>query len=221
MGAHTILLDGRSVRTPKKSHLALPTLAAATAVAAEWLAQGAFIEPHTMPLTRLSNSAIDGVAGREADVMADLSKYASSDLLFYRVGNPPSLVTLQSEHWDPIIAWVERLIDARFLIAEGIMPVAQLPETLAKFNRQLGQTSAFEAACLHVITTLTGSALIALAVDRGYLNSAAAWDAANVDEDHQIAHWGNDEEAQHRRANRWRDMQAATQLLMMVRDPGP
>lgn len=215
--AHTILLDGRSVRTPNKSLLALPTAAAATAVAAEWSAQGPVIEPHSMPLTRLSNSAIDGVAGREAEVIADMAKYAGSDLVLYRAGSPPGLVAAQGKHWDPIVAWTEHRIGARFVMAEGVMPIAQPSSTLAKFDQQLGTLTAFEAACLHVITTITGSALIALGINRHFLDVDAAWDAANVDEDFQAELWGIDEEAQHRRDNRRRDLQAAARLLTLVR----
>ena len=67
-----LLLDGKPVRTPAKKQLVLPTRALADAVAAEWEAQKVRIDPVTMPLTRLANSAIDGVAGREADVRADI-----------------------------------------------------------------------------------------------------------------------------------------------------
>ncbi len=214
---HTVLLDGRAARTPKKAVLALPTAAAAAAVATEWHAQSAHIAPHTMPITRLANSAIDAGQGHEAAVSADLVKYAGSDLTLYRAAAPASLVDAQSRHWDPIVVWVEKLTGSRFVRAIGVMPVTQPPATLERVARQLAGLSAFEFACLHVITTLTGSALIALCCDRGYLTTGAAWDAANVDEDHQTAQWGTDEEAIHRRANRWSDMQAACRLLTLVR----
>ncbi len=64
-----------------------------------------------------------------------------------------------------------------------------------------------------VVTTLTGSALIALAVARGALTVDQAWDAANVDEDWNMSLWGRDELALKRRAVRFADMQAACAVL--------
>ena len=41
-----------------------------------------------MPLTRLLNSAIDGVAHTMAETRADILRYAGSDLLCYRAEEP-------------------------------------------------------------------------------------------------------------------------------------
>ncbi len=68
-------------------------------------------------------------------------------------------------------------------------------------------------AALSAATTLTGSALLALAVARGFLTPAEAWAAAHVDEDFQSELWGADEEAAARRAARWREMEAAAAAL--------
>ena len=61
-GGFTVQLDARPVRTPLKAPLILPTLALAEAVAAEWQAQAAKVDPEAMPFTRTANSAIDKVA---------------------------------------------------------------------------------------------------------------------------------------------------------------
>jgi len=63
------------------------------------------------------------------------------------------------------------------------------------------------------MTSLTGSALLALAVDFGELDADAAWAAGHVDEDWQIGQWGQDAEAVARRSARKRDMMAAVGLL--------
>ena len=67
------------------------------------------------------------------------------------------------------------------------------------------------------MTSLTGSALLALAVDFGALDAEAAWAAAHVDEDWQAEQWGQDAEAVARRAARKRDMLAAVSLLEALR----
>src|SRR5215470_12942014 len=90
--AFRVLLDGKPVRTPARRELALPARLLAEAVAAEWTVQADRVDPATMPLTRLVNSALDGVAGREAEVRADIARYAASDLLCYRADAPAELV---------------------------------------------------------------------------------------------------------------------------------
>lgn len=215
--AYRVLLDGRPLRTPAKAVLVLPTKGLAEAVAAEWAAQGDEIDPQTMPLTRLANSAIDGVRGREAEVRADIVKYSGSDLVCYRADSPSGLVERQAAAWDPVLAWSRGAMGAEFAVAEGIMPVAQSPAAQAAVARALESAGEFEVAALHVMTTLMGSALLALAHARGHLDATAAWSAAHVDEDWQIRQWGEDAEAKARRERRWSEMQAASRMLELVR----
>ena len=129
-GRFQLRLDGRPARTPAKNPLAVPGRRLAAAIEAEWRRQGERIDPATMPVTRLANSAIDGVAPRMAAVRADLLAYAGSDLLCYRAGEPEGLAARQRERWDPVLAWAERRLGARFVLAEGVMHVAQPPATL-------------------------------------------------------------------------------------------
>src|SRR5215470_5309392 len=91
-GGFRIVLDGRPVRTPARGFLIAPSRRLAQAVAAEWDAQGETIDPATMPLTRLANSIIDGVAASPAPVAADIEKYLGSDLLFYRAEGSQKLI---------------------------------------------------------------------------------------------------------------------------------
>ncbi|HJU31257.1 MAG TPA: ATP12 family protein [Hyphomicrobiaceae bacterium] len=214
--AYAVELDGRPVRTPAKAILAVPNRALATAVAAEWEAQGERIDPMSMPLTRLVNSAIDGVRGREEEVRRDVAKYAVSDLLCYRATEPQGLVQCQKEAWDPIVAWGEKTLAARFVVTQGIMPVTQSQAVEAAVLHTLHDSDAFVLAALHVMTTLTGSALLAIAHAKGRLDAEAAWAAAHVDEDWQISKWGEDAEASARRARRWEEMQAASRLLALL-----
>ena len=219
VAAYRILLDGKAMRTPAKALLAVPTRALAEAIAAEWEAQGRHINPATMPLTRLVNSAIDGVRGREAAVREDIVTYTASDLLCYRAAAPELLARRQAELWDPILAWSREELGAPFVVAEGIMPVAQPEAAKAALARGLAGYGAFALTALHVITTLTGSALLALAHARGRLSVEEAWAAAHVDEDWQIGRWGEDAEAAARRRRRWSEMQAASRLLTLLGAP--
>ncbi|WP_137934251.1 ATP12 family chaperone protein [Mesorhizobium comanense] len=207
-------LDGKPVRTPGKALLALPTGTAASLVAEEFAAQGETIDPVTMPVMRLVNTALDGVAVDPQAVLEDILRFASSDLLCYRADAPQGLVERQNQQWDPVLDWARTALGARFNLAEGIIHVEQPRETIAVLGAHLGQRAQpLRLAAIHVMTSLTGSALLALAVDFGELDGEAAWAAGHVDEDWQIEHWGQDAEAVARRSARKRDMMAAVALL--------
>ena len=211
-----ILLDGRPVKTPAKGELVLPRESLATAVAAEWAAQTVHIDPAAMPLTKLCNTAIDRVRGREGEIADEIAGYAGSDLVCYRAEHPPKLVAMQAAAWDPVLAWARQELHATFTLAHGLMPVTQPSESLAHVRAALDGFNCFALCALHNMTTLTGSALMALAHVRGFLDLEATWTAAHADEDFQIQAWGTDAEAEARRKHRWRDMQAAGDLLKMA-----
>ncbi len=214
--AFRVLLDGRPMRTPAKRELAVPTQPLAEAVAAEWEAQGERIDPDSMPLTRLVNSAVDGVTGREAEVRANIAEYAGSDLLCYRTDGPAELARRQSDAWDPVLTWARDTLGARFVIGRGVVPVAQPQTATTAVERALADLNAFHLAAHHVIATLTASALLALAHARGRMTADEAWRAAHIDEDWQISQWGEDAEAKARRERRWLDMQAASRMLALL-----
>jgi len=211
-GGIPILLDDRPVRTPAQRRLAVPTLPLALALAAEWEAQGEFIDPALMPLTRLANSILDGVADAQEAVAGEIGKYLASDLLFYRAGEPPGLVERQAALWDPVLDWVRAQTGARFVLAEGVMHVAQPAGALAA-TQALVPEDTWRLGAAHVVTTLTGSALLALALTHGRLTADQAWAAAHVDEDWNIAQWGEDELAGERRQAREAEMRAAALVL--------
>jgi len=210
---YALRLDGRGAKTPGKRPLVAPTRDAGEALAAEWAAQGERIDPGTMPLTRLLNSAIDGVAQAMEPVAAEVVKYAGSDLVCYRAGEPEALVAAQAAAWDPVLAVARERWGARFVLAEGVMFIDQPPEALeAVAARVARETSPFALAALNVMTTLTGSALIALAVADAALSAEDAWRAAHVDELHQERVWGADAAATARREGRRREFEAAAML---------
>lgn len=215
----SLLLDGKKVRTPGKAPFVLPNAALAEAIAEEWRGQGARIDPQSMPLTRLANSVIDGVTGNESAVLDDIVKYAGSDLLCYRAEGPGGLVALQTKHWDPVLAFAKQDLGAKMLLSEGVMHVEQPQASLDAIKKRLKTFDPWSLAALHVMTGLTGSTLLAVAVALGRLTPEEAWAAAHVDEDWQIGQWGEDEEAKQRRANRHRDFAAAARMLTLLERP--
>lgn len=217
-GGFAVRLDGRTVKTPGKNVLRLPTQAAAELVADEWRAQAQEIDPTTMPATRLANTAIDAISGQEEEVFADIVRFSGTDMLCYRADGPQELVARQSQRWDPVIDWAASVHGARFILAEGIIHQEQPEEAVSAYSAALRPfASPIDLACLHVVTTLTGSALLALAFADGQLGRDEVWSLAHLDEDWTDEHWGTDAEAQARREKRFEEMVAATALFAALR----
>ena len=165
-----------------------------------------------MPLTRFANSVVEAVVGRAETVADDMAKYLQSDLLCYRAAHPEALIRREAEHWDPVLFWAADALGAHFILSEGVVHARQ-PETAVAAARAALPSDPWSVAALHVVTTLTGSALLALALSQGAREPAEIWAAAHVDEDFNIEQWGLDEEVASRRAARAVDFEAATRIF--------
>jgi chaperone required for assembly of F1-ATPase len=218
-GGFSVTLDGKPIRTPSRRKVVAPTSGIAEAIAAEWNAQGETIDPLTMPLTRFANSVAE-VTDRVDAVADDVAKYLGSDLLFYRAGHPDALVAREAAFWDPVLAWAANALGAHFILSEGIVHVTQ-PEQAIKAARGVFPADPWSVAALHLVTTVTGSALLALALFRGALDSDEVWAAAHVDDDWNVEKWGVDEEVAARRAARFIDFRAAVTVLDELRASRP
>jgi chaperone required for assembly of F1-ATPase len=217
-GGFVIALDDKPIRTPSGRQVVVPAREIADAIVAEWTTQEEFIDPLSMPLTRFANSVADGVIDRVEAVTEDVAKYFETDLVFYRAGHPEALVAREAEHWDPLVFWAADALGAHFILTEGIVHVRQ-PDSAVAAARAALPRDPWSIAALHVITSLTGSALLALALLRGVLDQDQVWAAAHVDEDWNIEKWGIDEEVAMRRAARLVDFRAAA-IIVKAMNPG-
>ena len=212
---HPLLLDGKPVKTPARRALVAPSAALADALAQEWEAQATEIDPSRMPLTRLANVVIDGVAAAPQPVIDEIAKYLGSDLLYYRADEPHGLVTRQNELWNPVLDWARDELGARFVLVEGIMFAEQPAESIAAARGAI-PNDPWRLGAMASVTNITGSALIALALDAGAFDAGKLWAAAHVDEDWQASQWGHDEVAIERRAARFAEYEAAAKVLRLT-----
>jgi chaperone required for assembly of F1-ATPase len=212
---NAVTLDGKPVMTPKRRALKAPNAAIAHAMAGEWDAQSETIDPGAMPLTRLANAIIDGVADAPDAVRDEIVKYLGSDLVFYRADQPDGLIEQQAQHWNPLIAFARDTYGARFVLAQGIVHQAQPPEAVASAAVSI-PNEPWQLGAMAAITSITGSALIALALAAKAIEADAAWAAAHVDEDWNAAKWGEDPEVKARRAARRAEFDAAVLILRAV-----
>lgn len=216
-GGFTVHLDGRTLKTPAKASLVVPTRSVAEMIAGEWRAQGEKIAPETMPATRAANAAIDKVRGQFEEVAALVAAYGETDLLCYRATFPAELRARQDAAWDPLLNWSADQFGLRWVVVEGVMPQAQPPETLARLNTHVARFSPFELTAFHDLVALSGSLVIGLAVTEGNDVPETLWQVSRIDEDWQTEKWGADDAADSLAAQRRDGFLFAAELFAALR----
>jgi chaperone required for assembly of F1-ATPase len=214
--AKAILLDGKPIKTPMKNPLVLPTYKLAAAVAAEWQAQIKVIDPETMPLTKLANTALDRAIAERQTIVNEMIAYAGSDLVCYRADRPPDLVLLQHQHWQPILDWAETELNAKFKTANSITHIQQSESCLMAIRKHVETLSPWQLTGVYLLMTLTGSCLLAVMAQSPAADASAIWTAAHVDEDYQITQWGEDREAAARRKSRKLEFDGLLQYFRLI-----
>jgi chaperone required for assembly of F1-ATPase len=215
-----VALDGKPLKTPRGASLILPTRALAEAVAAEWDAQGDKIDPQSMPLAKLANTAIDGVAPRREDAIEELVKFAGHDLLCYRAERPAELVARQAKAWDPLLDWAAERYGARLVASSGIASIQQPEGAIGALHRALGAFDPFALAALGVAASICGSLVLALAIAQRRLSAPQAFSLSQIDETYQAETWGVDSEAE---ARVWRlenELKTAARFLELSANMG-
>ena len=217
-GGFGIRLDARTLRTPAKAELVVPTRALAEAIAAEWRAVEGEIRPEALPFTRAANVAVDRIAADPGPLVAHLASYGETDLLCYRAEAPVGLRARQAAAWDPALAWAARDLGAPLAVTEGVAHRAQDPASLAALHAAVGAHDAFALTALSELVTLSGSLVLGLAVARGALGAPEAWAASRLDETWQEEQWGVDDEAAEMARIRENDFLRAARLLELLAD---
>jgi chaperone required for assembly of F1-ATPase len=191
-----VTLDGHAVRTPSKAPLNIQYRKIADQIAEEWMAQQEEVDPATMPATRMVNSVIDKVSVNFEAIVEMLTEYAGSDLICYRSLSPQELIAEQEALWDPLLEWSATSMNAPMASANGVMFVAQDESSVDVYRQRLKGMNNYQLAGVHDLITISGSAVIAIALITNHLTPDQAWAAATVDEAWQEKQWGTDEEAQ-------------------------
>ena len=216
-GCFGVLLDGKPVKTPARNQLSLPTEKLANAIAAEWQAQGNEVIATTMPLLRLANSVIDGVAKSRESVVDAILRFGENDLLCYRAHQPPELAARQRAGWDPLLDWARQKFGAQMTVAAGLTHIDQPAEALAALRQALAGLDAFTLGGLHVIASITGSTVLALAVAEGEVSGQQAFALSRIDEAYQAEKWGEDAQAVKRATALAHELDKAVELIGSVR----
>jgi chaperone required for assembly of F1-ATPase len=98
----------------------------------------------------------------------------------------------------------------------GIVTAPQPPGSLRRLRAAIEALDDWRLVGLHAATTLTGSLILGLALERAALDAEAAFAAALLDELWTIEHWGEEPEQQRRHARLRRDLAAAERFLRLL-----
>jgi chaperone required for assembly of F1-ATPase len=195
---HPILLDGRGAKTPGGTTLAAPGRALAELIAGEWASQDTWLDPSTMPLTRLAATAIDRTPVARADIVGEIVRYAETDLICYRAEEPQALADREAAAWDPWLTWIEAELGVRLSTTRGIVHAPQPPASLERLRRVALELDPWRLTGIAHLTALSGSAVLAVGVAKGALTAVEAFELSRLNEKFQAARWGEDEEARAR-----------------------
>jgi chaperone required for assembly of F1-ATPase len=217
-GGYAVLLDGKAIRTPGGRPFAAPSAALAERIAEEWRGQGERVMPGTMPLTQLLNTALDrmGEGKIRNEAVAEIAGYAATDLVCFRAPHPPALAARQRAAWQPLIHWLAERYGAALAVTDSLTAPAQAADTLERIAAAVAAQSALRLAALQLATGALGSVVIALALAEGRLDAEAAFEAAHLDEIHQMEEWGEDAEAKKRLEGIRADIAAAAEFLRLA-----
>ncbi|WP_447750257.1 ATP12 family chaperone protein [Sphingopyxis fribergensis] len=215
-GGWGIALDGRAVRTPQRAPLAVASATLAEAIAAEWRDVGETIDPAAMPMTGLTNAAIDLATPDPAAFAAPVAAYAQSDLFCYRDARDATLQAEQAAAWNPLLAWAEARYDIEFILTQGVLPVDQPETTIVTLQDAVLAQDAWRTTALTPLVTIGGSLVAGLALLDNAFDADALWEAVSLDDLYQERRWGADSEAQKARAIHKRDWDNAARFLTLL-----
>lgn len=211
-----VLLDQRSVKTVGGAAQVVPTHALAEALAAEWAGQADLIEPGSLILRDLADFAIDCILPDQPAGIAALLRFAETDTLCYRAEPDEPLALRQLEVWEPLLQRAEARWDVHFERVAGVLHKPQPGATLDRLDAVLATLDPFRLSALHTLASLAASLVIGLAALEPGAQAAPLWDAANLEEDWQAEHWGQDGGALALRTRRLELFEAALRFGQMA-----
>ncbi len=208
-GGFVVELDRRAVKSPGRNRLILPSRVLAEKLATEWRQQSEFIVSSTMPFMHFVSMISDHILADPKGARAEILKYAGSDLLCYRVDEPRALAERQEQLWQPVLLRFKKEVRIELLTSNAIRYVEQNKADMKRMSNIVEQLEEYELGAVYLITVLTGSALLAIALYKNWLTREQAWKLAHLDEDFQAEQWGSDDEERQRRQLRYADYCAA------------
>ena len=195
-----IFLDNRSVRSPAKSVVAVPTRTVAEAMQAEWAAVKDTIQPENMPIYSMAVTVIDRVTPQRHALSDELASYLRDDVLRYRSINDIDLATRQTELWNPWLDWAALDFGLVLETTAGLMPLSANADMEKRLADHLSPLTDWQFGCLYRAAILSGSVILGLAFQTGQITAGDIFQTAFLEELYQNSIWGVDKEAKDRQS---------------------
>ncbi|KAH0632042.1 hypothetical protein JD844_020066 [Phrynosoma platyrhinos] len=173
-GGFEISLDHRKLKTPQAKVFTVPSETLALAVANEWDVQQDTIKSYTMHLVSVSpfEEEKDGSCS-------------------YRVEEPPALVELQKNEWDPVIEWAEKRYNVVIGSSTSIMGPSIPQSTKDVFISHLASYNSWALQGIEYMITQLKSLVLSMCLLDKHLTVEQAVLLSRLEEEYQIHRWGN------------------------------
>lgn len=178
---YEIQLDGKAIQTPLKMDLVAPSKALADAVVVEWSEQVDTVKPETMPLTQLLITSIDKIRDREK-ITKSAMRYLDTDLVCYWAKEPEELAKEQKEVWGRWVKWFDEHFEVPLYTTKKIDPIKQEEEAHKRAWNYIEALDDQYFTVLHVMTSLSGSLILALAFVEGDISPEEIFAASYLEE---------------------------------------
>ncbi|XP_053550962.1 ATP synthase mitochondrial F1 complex assembly factor 2 [Bombina bombina] len=216
-GGYEINLDRRKLKTPSGKVFTVPSEALAIAVATEWDCQRDTIKFYTMHLTTLCNTALDNPTQKDKKTLIRASlKFLETDTICYRVEEPPPLVALQKNEWDPVLEWAEKRYDVVIGSSTSIVGPTIPAQTKDVFRRHLESYNLWALLGIEFTISQLKSMILTLGLIDKFLTVEQAVLLSRLEEEFQIQHWGNVEWAHDYELQELRARTAAGVLFVLL-----
>ncbi len=220
-GGYHILLDGKSIKTKSGAHLCAPTEKIALLIMQEWSDQIDNISPDTMPFTQILNTKIDRISRERTTMSAYVLKYLDTDLICYFADKPQTLIDQQKDKWQIWIDWFEREFGYRLQTTTGLAALTQdagAHDAIAKYVAALNDD---HFTILQLVTSVSGSLILGLAMVKGAANAQQIFDACFVEENFREAmydaeKYGSDPALEKEQKSKMQDLKAAYDYITNI-----
>ena len=154
---YRIELDGKPVKTQGGRVLSAPTAPMADAIVKEWASQDVDIDPETMPLTQILNTAQDRVAASRQEMQAQILNYLDTDLLCYRTDQPEAMAKRQAAAWDPWLEWFSGRYECALQTTTTLQALSQPQTAHDKVDAFVTALNDLDFTVLQLVTATSGS----------------------------------------------------------------
>jgi len=186
-----IQLDGKTIKTPLLNKLHAPTKPLAIGICNEWNMQTTEINPYTMPLTSICNTAIDNPTNiSKGDLVHALTVFLHTDTICCIADDPDSLVERQQEKWTPIRDWFARRYKVSIQASADLFTLKQDDLTIETMNRELMLLNKWQLSGLQTAIDSIKSFILPIAVVNGEISVEEAVYLSRLETEYQMEKWG-------------------------------